>query len=107
MITVFPASATAGIYVKENGDAVAETGFTEPAPFVVIVRFVAFVNVLPLIVTGVIPQVFPLLLLSVSEGPFAQPQETVKAEPVDVHPAAFLTVMVWVPLATPVNVVPV
>ena len=69
------------------------------------VTVVALVNVLPFTVTGVIPQVLPLILLSVIAGAFAQPHDTVKLFPVVIHPAAFLTVIVWLPFATPENVV--
>jgi hypothetical protein len=76
-----------------------------PDPFVVIVTFVALPpNVLPLTVTGAVPQVLPLILLSVRDGPFTHPQDTEKLLPVVVHPVALLTVIVWLPLDTPVNV---
>ena len=61
-------------------------------------------NVLPLTVTGAVPQVLPLILLSVRDGPFTHPQDTEKLLPVAVHPVALLTVIVWLPLDTPVNV---
>ena len=41
---------------------------TEPAPFSLIVTFVAFSNLLSATVIGVIPQVVPLVLLSVING---------------------------------------
>jgi hypothetical protein len=44
-------------------------------------------------VTGVVPQVLPLVLLRAIAGPLAHPQDTVKMFPVVVHPEAFLTVM--------------
>ena len=94
MITVFPTSATAGVYVNENGELFDEAGLTTPAPLVVIVTFVALLNVLPLTVTGVTPHVLPPVLPSVSIGPLAQPQDTVKLLPVLVHPALFRTVIV-------------
>ena len=76
-----------------------------PDPFVVIVTFVVLPpNVLPLTVTGAVPQVLPLILLSVRDGPFTHPHDTEKLLPVAVHPVALLTVIVWLPLATPVNV---
>ena len=87
-----------------KGEVPDETGFTEPAPFSVIVTVVAFVKVFPLIVTGVVPHVLPLKLLIVSDGPFVQPHETGKVLPVVVQPEEFLTVMEWVPFAIPVNV---
>lgn len=80
-----------------------ETGFTEPAPFSVIVTVVAFEKVFPLIVTGVVPHVLPLKLFRLSNGPFAQPHETGKVLPVVVQPVAFLTVIEWLPFAIPVN----
>jgi hypothetical protein len=76
-----------------KGEVPEETGFTEPAPFSVIVTVVALVKVFPLIVTGAVPHVLPLKLLSVSRGPFVQPHETGKVLPVVVQPAAFLTVI--------------
>ena len=90
--------------MKANGDATAEAGLIEPAPFDVIVTVVAFMNVFPPIFTGVIPQVLPLVLLSARAGPFTQPHETVNELPVVVHPEAFRTVIVWLPSATPVNI---
>ena len=94
MITVFPASATAGVYVNENGELFVADGLTTPAPLVVIVTLVALLNVLPLTVTGITPQVLPPVLPSVSVGPLAQPQDTLKLLPVLVHPAAFRTLIV-------------
>ncbi len=72
----------------------------------VIVTVVALVNVFPLIVTGVVPQVLPLKLPSVRVGPFAHPHDTEKLLPVVVHPEEFLTVIVWLPFAIPANVTP-
>jgi hypothetical protein len=92
--------------VKLKGEVPELPGVTEPAPFSVIVTDVAFVNVLPLTVTGVIPHVFPPILLRLRAGPFTHPHETEKLVPVVVQPEAFLTVMVWLPLAIPVNVTP-
>jgi hypothetical protein len=46
------------------------------------------------------------MLLSVRDGPFTHPHDTEKLLPVVVHPDAFLTVIVWLPFATPVNAVP-
>jgi hypothetical protein len=60
-----------GVYVKLNGDTVDEVGLTDPAPFLVIVTFVALPpNVLPATVIGVVPHVLPLVLLSVTIGGF-------------------------------------
>ena len=64
---------------------------------------VAFAYVFPLIVTGAVPQVLPLRLLNVIDGPPEQPHDTVNGLPVVVQPAEFLTVMVWFPLDTPLN----
>jgi hypothetical protein len=80
--------------VNENGEEFSEEGLTEPAPFSVIVTDVALVKVLPLIVTGPVPQVVPLLPERESCGSLAHPHETENAAPVDVHPALFLTVIV-------------
>jgi hypothetical protein len=44
------------------------------------------------------------MLLSVRDGPLAHPQDTEKLLPVAMHPVVFLTVIVWLPLATPVNI---
>ncbi len=93
MITVLPASPAAGVYVNANGDALADIGVTEPAPFSVIVTVVALLNVLPFIVTGAVTQVVPLVLVKIRVGPLAQPHATVKLVPVTVHPSVFLTVM--------------
>ncbi len=106
IVTVFPASPAAGVYVNAKGEVPAVAGLTDPAPFSVIVTEVAFVNVFPDIVTGVSPHVLPLVALRASSGPFAQPHETEKLVPVVVHPAAFLTVIVWLPLAIPAKVTP-
>jgi hypothetical protein len=106
IITVLPASAATGVYVNANGDAPAEEEVTEPAPFSVIITEVAFVNVLPLTIMGVVPHVLPLMLLKEREGAFGQPHDTVKLLPVVVQPAAFFTVIEWVPFTTPVNVIP-
>ena len=106
MVTVLPASPAAGVYVKLNGDEEVVPGLTEPAPSPVIVTEVAFVNVFPLIVTGLVPQVFPLVAARVMAGPLTQPHETEKLFPGVVHPDEFLTVIKWLPFATLVNVTP-
>jgi len=49
----------------------------------------------------------PIRLLNVTYGPLTHPQDTEKLFPDAVHPEEFLTVMVWLPLAMPVNAVPV
>ena len=95
IVIVFPASEAAGVYVKENGETEAETGLTDPAPFSVIVTLVALPpKVLPEIVTGVVPHVLPLMLLSVTKGESAHPHETKKTGPVVMQPNEFLTVIV-------------
>ena len=61
----------------------------------------------PLTVTGDMPHVFPLILPSASAGPFGHPHDTEKLGPVVEHPeTVFNTVIVWLPLAIFVNVVP-
>jgi hypothetical protein len=94
IVTVLPASAGAGVYVNEKGDDPAEAGVTEPAPFSVMVTEVAFVNVLPLTVTGLVPHVLSLRLLNESAGPLTQPHDTAKLDPGVIQPAAFLTVII-------------
>lgn len=94
IITVLPASPAAGVYVKLNGETVTVAGASVPVPLLVNDTLVAFPpNSFPAIVTGAVPQVFPVILLSTIDGPLTQPQETVKPVPVVVQPAAFLTVM--------------
>jgi hypothetical protein len=57
--------------VNEKGDEVEEPGETEPAPFSVIVTFVALPpNVFPATVNAVVPQAKPLMLLRVTVGLF-------------------------------------
>ena len=83
---------------------VAEAGFTDPEPFSVIVTLVAPpLKVFPLTVTGVVPHVLPLMLLNVTAGGLAHPHDTEKLVPVVSHPEEFFTVIVWLPLATPVK----
>ena len=90
-----------------KGDTSDVVGLNAPAPFSVIVMLVALPpKVLPFTVTGVMLQVLPLLLLSVTVGGFAHPHDTEKMTPVVVHPEEFLTVIVWLPLATLVKEVP-
>jgi hypothetical protein len=102
IITVLPASPDAGVYVKENGDVPADVGLTEPAPFSVIVTFVALPpKVFPFTDTEVVPHVLPLVELRVTTGGFMHGQDTEKPAPVEVHKdAVFLTVIVWFPLTT-------
>ena len=76
-------------------------GLTVPAPFSVIDTLVALPpKVLPFTVTGVVPHVLPLMLVSITAGGFAHPHDTEKLIPVVVHPDEFLTVIVWLPLST-------
>jgi hypothetical protein len=61
-------------------------------------------KVLPVTVTGVeVPHTDSDVLPSVTVGPFIQAQNTVKAFPVVVQPAEFLTVIEWLPFAIPAN----
>jgi len=92
--TVFPKSPTVGVYVKVNGVEFAVVVFIDPDPLCVMVTIVALVNVFPLMVTGVVPQVFPLVLLKLIAGAFVHPHDTVKLFPVVVQPEAFRTVMI-------------
>jgi hypothetical protein len=63
-----------------------------PPPFSVKVTFVALPpNVFPETVSGVVLQVVPVLLLSITFGGLTHPHVTVKIEPAVVQPAAFLT----------------
>jgi hypothetical protein len=79
-----------------------DAGVTVPAPFSIIVTFVAVPpKMLPLTVTGVVPQVAPVLLLRVKVGGLTHPHETEKRGPIVVHPAAFLTTIIWLPFPTP------
>ena len=81
-----------------------EDGLTLPVPFVERVTRLALLNVLPLMVAGDVPQTLVVVLGNVMAGPFTQPHDTRKLK-LAVHPAAFLTVIVWLPLTTLVNVV--
>lgn len=84
-----------------------ETGLTVPAPFSVIVTPVALPpKEFPFIVTAVVPQVVPELLLNVTVGALTHPHDTWKLAPVVVHPEASRTVIEWVPFATLENEVP-
>ena len=84
-----------------------EEGLTVPVPFVVRVTRLALLNVLPFIVAGEVPHTLIVVLGNVMVGAFAQPHDTVKLGPGAVQPAAFLTVIVWLPFAIPVNATPV
>ena len=105
IVTVVPASAAVGVYVKLKGDVVVEAGVRIPSPAVVIVTVLAFRNVLPLTVIGDVPQVLPDVAESVREGGVAQPQATLKELPAVVQSeVVFLTVITWLPSATPAKV---
>ena len=68
-------SPAAGVYVKLNGELVAEVMFSVPFPFSDNPTFVALPpNVLPLMVIGVPMQVLPLVLLKLTVGWLAHPQ---------------------------------
>ena len=105
IITVLPTSVAAGVYVNANGEVPVAAGVNDPAPSEVIVTDVALPeNVFPLIVTGAVAQVLPPELLRLRAGGFTQPHDTENVVPVVVHPEAIsLTVIAWLPLATPVN----
>jgi hypothetical protein len=107
IITVVPSSAGDGVYVKSNGDE-PEAGVIVPDPFDVIVTEVALPeNVLPVTVTGEMPHVLPLILPSARAGPFGHPHDTEKLDPgVEQPVTVFRTVIIWLPFATFVNVVP-
>ena len=94
------------MYVKVNGVVFDDDGLTDPAPFSVMLTFVALPpKVLPLTIKAVTPQVLPDVLLRVTVGGFTHPHDTSKLLPVVMHPVAFLTLIVCVPLATPVKLV--
>ena len=101
IITVLPPSAASGVYVNWKGDTVDETGSTEPAPFSVIATLVALPpKVFPVMVTGVVPHVLPVVALSARVGGLTHPQVTVNIVPVVVQPEAFLTDKKWLLLVT-------
>jgi hypothetical protein len=73
IVTVLPASATIGVYVKLNGLELVLIGTTLPAPFSVIVTLVALPpKVFPLMVLATVLHVLPLVLLKVTVGASAQ-----------------------------------
>ena len=92
--------------MKLNGDDAADVGLRLPEPSDVIVTFVAFVKVFPVILTAVVPQVLPVILVRFRAGAFEHPHDTEKLDPGVIQPAAFLTVMVWFPLPMPEKVTP-
>jgi hypothetical protein len=91
--------------VNEKGEEEADAGAIVPVPSVVIATLFAFANVLPSTVTGVTPHVVPVLEDKVTEGPLTHPHSTENSLPVVVHSALFLTVIVWLPLLTFLNLV--
>ena len=94
--------------MNEKGETDEDAGVTVPPPFSVIVTLVALPpKVLPLTVTAVMPQVLPALAESVTRGGLAQPQLTENVAPVVVQPEELRTVIVWLPFATLLKVVPV
>ena len=102
--TVLPISPATGVYVNENGEVDAEEGFTDPDPFSVIATFVAVPpKVFPETVTGAVPQMLPLVELSIIAGGLIHPHETLKMPPTVVHPSVFLTDRKWLPFATSVK----
>ena len=87
IITVLPASAAAGVYIKENGVVFVEAGIKVPAPFSVNVTLVALPpNVLLVTVTDSVPHMLPPVLLRVRVGGLAHPHVTENTGPVVVHP---------------------
>ena len=92
--------------MNEKGEVDVEDGLTVPAPFSVMVTLVAFPpKILPLTITGVVPQVDPPAVNRVTVGPFTHPQSMKKVLPVVVQPDEFRTVRVWLPLSTPLKLV--
>jgi hypothetical protein len=102
IVTVFPTSPAAGVYVKPNVLLLELVGVTLPAPFSVMVTLVALPpKVLPLTVIGEVPQVLPLALLKFRVGAFTQPQSTLTVETADIQPVTvFLTLICLLPLVT-------
>jgi hypothetical protein len=87
IVTVFPISLVAGVYVNENGDVVEESGVTIPEPFSVNITLVALPpNVFPETVTAMVPHVLPLVELRKTAGGLIHPHDTTKELPVFVHP---------------------
>ena len=69
IVTTFPASPTAGVYVKLNGEAFALPGFTLPKPLWLRLTAVALPpKVLPLTVIGFMSQVDPSFELRITTG---------------------------------------
>jgi len=94
IVIVLPPSDNAGVYSNENGETAEDEGTRVPAPLCVRVTFVALPpKVLPDMVTGAIPHVLPVRLLSVTVGPLTQPHDTENGTPDLSHPDEFLTVI--------------
>jgi len=94
ILTVFPASPGAGVYVNAKDEVLTLAGEMAPSPLVVIVTLVALPpKVLPLMLTADATHVVPDVLLNTSTGPLTQPQSTANEDPVLVHPAEFRTVI--------------
>jgi hypothetical protein len=90
--TTLPASAAAGVYVIENGEVAEEAGLTDPAPSSVMVTAVVLpLNVLPVIVTGVLPHTLPLVAPRMTAGGLTHPHSISKTLPNVTQPSAFLT----------------
>ena len=77
-----------------------------PAPSWVTVTAVALPPKVPLIFMAAVPQVFPALRSSATVGALAQPQFTLSVAAADSQAAASRHTMVWLPLPTPVKLVP-
>jgi hypothetical protein len=94
--------------VKEKGEVAEDAGVTVPPPLSLIVTLVALPpNVLPVTVTPVVPHVLPALADKVTSGGFAHPQFIENVAPVVVQFEELRTVIVWSPLGTLMNEVPV
>jgi hypothetical protein len=69
IVTVWPASPDAGVYVNEKGEELADEGLTEPCPSVEIVTCVALPpKTLLVTVTGTGSHVVPLAELRFTVG---------------------------------------
>jgi hypothetical protein len=91
--------------VKLKGEVVVEDGVRVPRPVVVMETVLAFEKVLLPTVIGVVPHVLPVDAKSERAGGVAQPQATLIELPTVVQSeVVFLTVIKWLPSATPVKV---
>lgn len=102
IVTIFPASPAAGVYVKLNGEELALPGFTLPKPLWLRLTAVALPpKVLALTVIGVMPQVDPAFEPRVTTGLLAQPQFTFTLVITDSHCVlSSLTLTVCAPFDT-------